>query len=64
MDEIFVHNSSVFVLGDKSLTQRERPQLFIEAETRRVEDGATSEVGKGVVDIKDRQITSHVENMA
>lgn len=64
MDEIFIHNSNVFVIGDKSLTQRERPQLFIDAETRRIEDGAASEVGKGVLDAKDRQISSHVENMA
>jgi hypothetical protein len=64
MDEIFIHNSKVFVFGDKSLTQRERPQLFIDAETRRIEDGAASEVGKGVLDAKDRQISSHVENMA
>jgi len=64
MDEIFIHNSGVFVFGDNSLTQRERPQLFVEAETRRVEDGATSEIRKGVLDIKGDQVTSHVENMA
>lgn len=64
MDEIFIHNSGIFVFGDKSLTQRERPQLFIDAEARRVEDGAASKVGEGVLDIKSPQITSHVENMA
>jgi len=64
MDEIFIHNSSAFVFGDKSLTQRERPQLFVEAETRRVEDGAASKVGEDVVDVKTPEVTSHVENMA
>ncbi|KAH8747151.1 hypothetical protein F5882DRAFT_238337, partial [Hyaloscypha sp. PMI_1271] len=40
MEEIFKHNSGVFIFGDKSLTERERPQLFIDAEKRRVEEGA------------------------
>jgi hypothetical protein len=64
MDEIFIHNSSVFVFGDKSLTQRERPQLFIDAEARRVEDGAASKVEEGIADVKIPRVTSHVENMA
>jgi hypothetical protein len=64
MDEIFIHSSKIFVFRDKALTQRERPQLFIDAETRRIDDGVTAEVGKGALDDKERQITSHIETLA
>ncbi|OTA96118.1 hypothetical protein M434DRAFT_152286 [Hypoxylon sp. CO27-5] len=36
MDEIFRHCDSLIVFGDKVLTQRSRPQKFIETEQRRV----------------------------
>ncbi|KAI0840968.1 general substrate transporter [Hypoxylon sp. FL0890] len=36
MDEIFRRHNSLFVFRDKVLTQRNRPQEFIEAEQRRV----------------------------
>ncbi|CAJ2503006.1 Uu.00g104000.m01.CDS01 [Anthostomella pinea] len=36
MDEIFLHHPSWFVLGNKELTQRERPQVYVEAEARRI----------------------------
>jgi hypothetical protein len=62
MDEIFIHSSKVFVFGDELLTSRERPQAFIDAEERRVEDGATAEAGKIPLDGKNVQISSHVEN--
>jgi hypothetical protein len=62
MDEIFIQNSSAFVFSNKSLTSRERPQLFVDAEARRVEDGATSKVAE--VDIKSPQVSTHVERMA
>ena len=52
MEEIFKHNSGVFIFGDKSLTERERPQLFIDAEKRRVEEGAASKVDEGILDDK------------
>jgi len=42
MEEIFIHNSGVFIFGDKSLIEREGPQLFVDAEKRRVEEGAAS----------------------
>lgn len=64
MDEIFIHNSSVFVFGLSEMTQRERPQLFVDAEAKRIEDGASSEVGKAVLDEKERHLTTHVETMA
>ena len=62
MDEIFIQNSSALVCGNKSLTQRERPQLFVDAEARRVEDGATSKVAE--VDVKSPQLSTHIESMA
>ncbi|KAJ9161931.1 General substrate transporter [Coniochaeta hoffmannii] len=37
MDEIFKERRGVFVFADRALTQRERPQAFIEAERRRIE---------------------------
>ena len=68
MDEIFIHNSTVVVFGDKTLTQRERPQLFIDAETMRIEDGKTAEIGEDALleDDKKGQVvmTGHVETMA
>lgn len=40
MDVIFRTNPSVFVFANKDLTQRKRPQAFIEAEMARVEEKA------------------------
>ncbi|KAF8862704.1 general substrate transporter [Acephala macrosclerotiorum] len=64
MDEIFVHSSRIFVFGDPALTKRERPQVFIDAETRRIEDGAAAEVGERVLDDKRREITTQMETSA
>ncbi|KAI8963865.1 hypothetical protein F5Y11DRAFT_131857 [Daldinia sp. FL1419] len=36
MDEIFEHHSGLFVFRDKTLTSRNRPQAFAEAERRRI----------------------------
>ncbi|KAK6957745.1 hypothetical protein Daesc_000533 [Daldinia eschscholtzii] len=36
MDEIFQHHSGPFVFRDETLTQRNRPQAFTEAERRRI----------------------------
>ncbi|CAI4212103.1 unnamed protein product [Parascedosporium putredinis] len=36
MDEIFIQNPSIFVCGKPDLTQRQRPQAFIEAEQQRI----------------------------
>lgn len=52
MDQIFIQNPSVIVCGKPDLTQRERPQAFIEAEQRRIADAAG---GKGAT------ISEHVE---
>lgn len=39
MDYIFESNPSIFVFGKPEMTQRNRPQAFVEAEVRRVEAG-------------------------
>ncbi|KAI8624828.1 putative sugar transporter [Xylariaceae sp. FL1651] len=38
MDQIFIRNPSWFVFGTKQLTQRTRPQAFVDAELARVSD--------------------------
>ncbi len=43
MDEIFKKRRGVFVFSDPVLTQRKRPQAFIEAERRRIEAVSDSE---------------------
>lgn len=45
MDQIFIQNPGAIVSGKPDMTQRERPQAFIEAEERRIADAAE---GKGV----------------
>lgn len=64
MDEIFFHSSNLIVCGDRTLTQRERPQLFIDAETRRVDEGANAEAGTIALEGKVQQMTSHIESVA
>jgi hypothetical protein len=50
MDEIFRGSSSIFVFSDPKLTQRARPQAFIEAERLRIEGSSDTDdaVGQGV----------------
>lgn len=48
MDQIFIQNPSVIVCGKSDLTQRKRPQAFIDAEARRIADAETSATGKDV----------------
>lgn len=43
MDQIFIQNPSLIVCGKPDLTQRERPQAFIEAEQRRIAEAAGEE---------------------
>lgn len=45
MDEIFKANPGVFIFGNKDITQRARPQAFVEAERARVQQ-AIYETGK------------------
>ncbi|KAH8880671.1 general substrate transporter [Thozetella sp. PMI_491] len=48
MDEIFKGRSPVLVFRDPLLTQRDRPQAFIDAERRRVEAAGLSDEAEGV----------------
>lgn len=60
MDEIFIQNPGVFVFGKRVLTQRERPQEFIEAEAQRIADAENKQLGKEI--IKD-SVTTHYERV-
>ncbi|KAI2624202.1 general substrate transporter [Hypoxylon sp. NC1633] len=40
MDEIFRSHGGILVFGDKTLTQRSRPQAFVEAEQRRITEAS------------------------
>jgi hypothetical protein len=60
MDEIFIQNPSLWVFGKPDLTQRERPQAFIEAEAQRIAEAASTEIGKDIMDGKEH-LNAHVE---
>lgn len=62
MDEIFIQNPSVFVFGKADMTQRERPQAFIDAEALRIADAETTELGQEVRDGKGLH-TTHFERV-
>jgi hypothetical protein len=62
MDEIFIRNPSAFVAFKKELTQRERPQFLIDAETQRIADAEATELGKEVQDAKATP-TTHTEQV-
>lgn len=53
MDEIFMSNPGVVVFNKPELTQRRRPQAYVDAEARRIGEGAAAEVGGDVLDKKD-----------
>lgn len=63
MDEIFIQGPGILVFRNPALTQRNRPHVFVEAEARRVEDGAKSDkVAVMHLDEKTRaNNTSHLE---
>ncbi|KAI1633473.1 putative sugar transporter [Biscogniauxia mediterranea] len=48
MDQMFIRNPSWIVSGRNEMTQRERPQAFIEAETERIRQGETETVEQRV----------------
>ena len=56
MDQIFIQNPSVFVFGKKDMTQRKRPQAFVDAENERIAEAESSAVGKEAI-----HTASHVE---
>ncbi len=47
MEEIFKNRGKIFVFRDGLLTQRQRPQEFIDAERRRVESDTEESVNIG-----------------
>lgn len=64
MDEIFLASPGPIVCGKGLLTQRGRPQAFVDAEARRIGEGAASEIGAGVLDRKDLETAkaAHIED--
>jgi hypothetical protein len=61
MDQIFIQNPSPFVFGKPDMTQRKRPQAFIDAESERIAEAANTELGKDIIDAK-AHVRSHVED--
>lgn len=60
MDEIFIQNPSLIVCGKPALTQRERPQAFIDAEATRIANAADAKLGN---DGLKEEGTSHYERV-
>lgn len=52
MDQIFIQNPSIFVFGKPDMTQRGRPQNFIEAEAQRITEAENTKVGQEVLEGK------------
>ena len=48
MDQIFIQHPSIVVFGNPDLTQRKRPQAFIDAESRRIAEAEETQLGKEV----------------
>lgn len=57
MDEIFIQYPGLFVFGKGVLTQRERPEEFIEAERQRIADAEKKPLGMEIT--KDSAITHY-----
>jgi hypothetical protein len=62
MDEIFIQNPSIVVFGKSDLTQRERPQAFVDAEARRIAAAEATVVGKEILAGKNTA-TTHLERV-
>jgi hypothetical protein len=63
MDQIFIQNPSVLVFGKRDMTQRERPQAFVEAEAARIAEAETTEVSQEVLFGKMQNIAVHQEEV-
>ncbi|CAK7232336.1 hypothetical protein SCUCBS95973_008225 [Sporothrix curviconia] len=61
MDLIFINYPSIIVCGKSELTQRKRPQIFIDKENERIAAAEASELGQEVLDNKNAEVTKHVE---
>ncbi|KEY67767.1 hypothetical protein S7711_04086 [Stachybotrys chartarum IBT 7711] len=62
MDQIFIRYPGLIVCGKPDLTQRERPQLFIDAERERIAEAEGNKVGHSVMDEKSKT-TVHDERV-
>ncbi|CAM1504550.1 Fc.00g021410.m01.CDS01 [Cosmosporella sp. VM-42] len=60
MDEIFIQNPGLLVCGKQAMTQRERPQAFIEAEAQRIADAENTQLGK---EVTKESATTHYERV-
>lgn len=58
MDQIFIHNPSACVCGNRAATQSQRPQLYIDAETVRIAQ-AGNDSSEGVVTDNEKQVSPH-----
>lgn len=63
MDEIFIQNPSVLVCGKSDLTQRERPQAYKDAESRRIAEAEVDGVGEKIPGDNKATHTSQVEQV-
>lgn len=63
MDEIFIQNPSIFVFGKSDMTQRKRPQAFMDAEERRIAAAEAEGLGDGILSEKAATRTSQVERV-
>ncbi|CAK7244577.1 MAG: hypothetical protein STHCBS139747_006121 [Sporothrix thermara] len=61
MDLIFTNYPSIFVCGKSELTQRNRPQAFIDKENERIAAAEVTELGQEVLDHKNAEVSKHVE---
>lgn len=62
MDQIFIRYPGLIVCGKPDLTQRERPQLFIDAERERIAEAEGNKIGHSVMDEKSKA-TVHDERV-
>lgn len=63
MDQIFIRFPGLIVAGKPELTNRERPQLFIDAERERVANAESSKAGQMVFEDKAADATVHTERV-
>ena len=63
MDVIFRTNPAPFVFRNKNLTQRARPQIFIEAERDRVAAGEALKQGREILGEGKNSAQSYIERV-
>lgn len=65
MDQIFIQYPGIIVCGKPDLTQRARPQLFIDVEHARIAEAQSTKVGVMVMGDKEagRTVADHSEHV-